>query len=221
MYSKSSLMKLQLKVLAAACIPLVLVGIHVVSTVLYNIPENPVTKVYMPFVNGYMEPLFSQNWHLFAPEPATRMVKLWYRIKINNIWQHWQDPMEPILEKHRHNRATYHAKLLYIYGNIAKDLIVRQSYIIDQSPLITDTTTLQLRQNDSLKASQEYQLALRFAIKDIEKGYTGSSKPDSLQLMLAELYPKQFSERLSSRPFSYAQTIEMAPDIFKPSSLAK
>jgi Family of unknown function (DUF5819) len=203
------------KILAAAIIPFCLFCVHVVSTVLYNIPENPTTKTYMPFVNGYMGQLFSQNWHLFAPEPATRMVKLWYRVKINNGWQHWQDPMEPVLEKHRHNRATYNAKLLYIYGNIAKDLIVRQSYVVDNMSGLQDSTARQLQQNDSLKASLEYQLALRFVTRDIEKGYSGIPKPDSLQLMLAQLYPKQFSERLSPKPFSYAETIELVPDLFR------
>jgi hypothetical protein len=212
-------MKQKIYVVAAACIPLVLFCIHITCTVLYNIPENPVTKEYMPLVNRYMEPLFSQNWHLFAPEPATRMVKLWYRVKLNNSWQHWQDPMEPVLEKHRHNRATYHAKLLYIYGNIAKDLIVRQSYIMEHSINITDSTKRQAQQTNSMKASAEYQLAIRFVTRDIEKGYTTRVIPDSLQLMLIELYPKQFSERLSPRPFSYAQTIEMTPDIFKPDPL--
>lgn len=210
-------MRQHLKLLVAACIPLILFCIHVISTILYNIPENPLTMVYMPYVNRYMEPQFSQDWHLFAPEPATRMIKLWYRVKLNNDWQHWQDPMEPILEKHRHNRATYHAKLLYIYGNIAKDLIVRQSYIVEHTLGNADSTTTYLQQNDSLKASPEYKLALRFVTKDIENGYNGNLRPDSIQLMLAELYPRQFSERLSSRPFSYAQTIEMKPDGFKPS----
>jgi len=215
------MMKQKISVFAAACIPLVLFCIHIVSTVLYNIPENPMTVAYMPVVNRYMEPLFSQNWHLFAPEPATRMVKLWYRVKINNRWQRWQDPMEPVLEKHRHNRATYNAKLLYIYGNIAKDLIIRQSYIMEHTSNIADSSKRQLQQINSLKASSEYQLSLRFVSRDIEKGYDTGLHPDSLQLMLVELYPKQFSERLSSRPFSYAQTIEMAADTFKPNSLTK
>jgi hypothetical protein len=209
-------MKQPFKVLTAACIPLLVFGIHAVCTVLYNIPENPATKSYMPLVDWYMEPQFTQNWHLFAPEPATRMVKLWYRVKQNNTWQHWQDPMEPVLQKHRHNRATYNAKLLYIYGNIAKDLIVRQSYVFESVAREADSATRGKLQNDSLKASPEYQLAVRFVSRDIEKGYAGIVRPDSLQLMLAELYPRQFSERLSTRPFSFAQTIEIGPDVFKP-----
>jgi Family of unknown function (DUF5819) len=211
----------KLKILLAAIVPMCLFCAHVVNTVLYNIPENPITKTYMPFVNGYMGPLFSQNWHLFAPEPATRMVKLWYRVKVNNTWQHWQDPMEPVLEKHRHNRATYHAKLLYIYGNIAKDLIVRQSYFAENALSIQDSTARLAQQNDSLKASLEYQLAMRFVTRDIEKGYGGISKPDSVQLMLAQLYPKQFSERLNPKPFSYAETIELTPELFLPTPITK
>ena len=212
-------MKLSLQLLLAACLPLFLFGIHTISTVLYNIPENPVAREYMPVVNWYMEPQFSQNWHLFAPEPATRMVKLWYRVKMKDRWQHWQDPMEPILEKHRQNRATYHAKLLYIHGNIAKDLIIRQSYILEHSSGKADSAALQMQQNESLKASPEYQLAVRFVSRDIEKVYKHNFYPDSLQLMLAELYPKQFSERLSARPFSYAQTIEMPMEKFKKPAL--
>ena len=44
---------------------------HASMTVLYNSPINPI-KVKLGFIiDNYMNPLFSQNWNLFAPNPVS------------------------------------------------------------------------------------------------------------------------------------------------------
>ncbi|MED1270808.1 DUF5819 family protein [Bacillus mycoides] len=40
-------------------------------TLLYNSPINPVKVKLNSFVQGYMHPLFTQNWQLFAPNPVS------------------------------------------------------------------------------------------------------------------------------------------------------
>ncbi|MEV8530842.1 DUF5819 family protein [Streptomyces sp. NPDC051211] len=42
---------------------------HVVIVFLHVAPSNPVSKRYSSQVNGWVYPLFEQNWRLFAPDP--------------------------------------------------------------------------------------------------------------------------------------------------------
>lgn len=43
--------------------------VHVVMVFLHVAPSNPVSKRYSTQVNGWVYPLFEQNWRLFAPDP--------------------------------------------------------------------------------------------------------------------------------------------------------
>jgi hypothetical protein len=43
--------------------------VHVVMVFLHVAPSNPVSQRYSPQVNGWVYPLFEQNWRLFAPDP--------------------------------------------------------------------------------------------------------------------------------------------------------
>lgn len=45
------------------------VCIHFVMTALYVMPLNPIKMLASPVVTAYIQPLFTQNWHLFAPDP--------------------------------------------------------------------------------------------------------------------------------------------------------
>ena len=94
---------------------------HIVCTVLYLLPNNPLTNHYSPYVNTYISTLFSQNWNLFAPEPSIDRVRLLVRCK-KDTWSKWYDPGRRILDKHHRTRILGYGKILYVYRNIAKDL---------------------------------------------------------------------------------------------------
>ncbi len=50
--------------------------VHLAATFLYNAPANPVSQRYAKSVHWWMEPLFSQNWRLFAPNPFSENVEI-------------------------------------------------------------------------------------------------------------------------------------------------
>jgi hypothetical protein len=200
-----------MKKLAATSIVLICFVIHLLCTVLYNAPANPVTKHYQPLVLAYMEPYFMQKWLLFAPEPAVSDLKLWYRVKWNNTWDHWIDPAEAVLKRHQHNRVTSSAKLLYVYGNIPRDLSMRYEMLAAQYLCADSSQLCASQREDSLAVTSEYKLAMRYAITDFKAGRQHEPNPDSLQLLVIQLYPKQFSERLSAKPFGFASSTEFRP----------
>lgn len=58
--------------LAIGCTGLAAAGMltfHFTMTLLYVEPQNPFRDQVQSFVQGYMAPYFTQNWHLFAPVP--------------------------------------------------------------------------------------------------------------------------------------------------------
>ncbi|MFF4263402.1 DUF5819 family protein [Streptomyces virginiae] len=59
--------KAGLRTAVALCLMMALV--HVVLVFLHVAPSNPVSKRYSSQVNGWVYPLFEQNWRLFAPDP--------------------------------------------------------------------------------------------------------------------------------------------------------
>ncbi|HZP51586.1 DUF5819 family protein [Actinocrinis sp.] len=52
------------------------VALHLAATFLYNAPANPVSQRYARSVNRWMQPLFTQNWQLFAPNPISENVEI-------------------------------------------------------------------------------------------------------------------------------------------------
>jgi uncharacterized protein DUF5819 len=50
--------------------------VHLGATFLYNAPANPVSQRYQKQVGAWMNPLFQQNWRLFAPNPISENVEV-------------------------------------------------------------------------------------------------------------------------------------------------
>lgn len=59
-----------------------LTAVHLAATFLYNAPANPVSQRYAKQVDGWMNPLFQQNWRLFAPNPISENVAVQARASL-------------------------------------------------------------------------------------------------------------------------------------------
>jgi hypothetical protein len=57
-------------------------AVHLAATFLYNAPANPVSQRYQKQVDGWMNPLFQQNWRLFAPNPISENVDVQARASL-------------------------------------------------------------------------------------------------------------------------------------------
>jgi hypothetical protein len=57
--------------------------VHLAATFLYNAPANPVSARYAKQVQWWMEPLFEQNWRLFAPNPISENVRIQARASLS------------------------------------------------------------------------------------------------------------------------------------------
>lgn len=59
-----------------------LAAVHLAATFLYNAPANPVSQRYAGQVDDWMNPLFQQNWRLFAPNPISENVAVQVRASL-------------------------------------------------------------------------------------------------------------------------------------------
>lgn len=90
-----------------------IVGHHVINTILYLSPSNPLSKYYEPYVVAYMQPIFYQNWDLFARTLRSNWPILRYRCSEK---QEWRDFASGILQKHVGNRFIGEGKRFYYYN---------------------------------------------------------------------------------------------------------
>jgi hypothetical protein len=58
-------------------------AVHLAATFLYNAPANQVSQRYSKQVDAWMDPLFQQNWRLFAPNPLSENVAVQVRASVS------------------------------------------------------------------------------------------------------------------------------------------
>lgn len=178
--------------------------VHIVCTALYLLPQNPLTGYWSEPVHRYMEPLFAQRWLLFAPEPATNSLKLWSRYQCGGSWTRWRDPAAPLLATHQRNRLSPTGKLLYISNSLARDLSSTSMELALR--LQCRDEQCEKRRKAEVRRSQAFQSAIRYTAR-----HAPCAAPESLQFMVVQIYPVQFSERHKRRPFSFANATEFEP----------
>jgi hypothetical protein len=69
---------------AAALVIAALVAAQLAATFLYNAPSNVVSKRYAAQISWWMNPLLTQNWQLFAPNPISENVTVDARASVGD-----------------------------------------------------------------------------------------------------------------------------------------
>lgn len=78
---------------------------------MYNAPANPISYNYNQVLQSYMNPIFKQNWRLFAPNPVSTdnkiLVKGYYHDSRNvEKESEWIDVSNALITKLHNNRIT-------------------------------------------------------------------------------------------------------------------
>jgi hypothetical protein len=86
-------------------------GIHFLMTLAYLTPLNPMKLRYDTANQAYMQPFFSQNWQLFAPNPAndTRILMVACRVQNETgetTTMTWSDISTPLRAMYNENRFS-------------------------------------------------------------------------------------------------------------------
>ncbi len=76
---------------------------HFFMTGLYLLPLNPVKLAFGPHLSGYIDTLFSQNWHLFAPDPINTSHSLIGKCRAGDVESDWLDVTHGTIERLKSN----------------------------------------------------------------------------------------------------------------------
>lgn len=94
---------------------LFLFTVHFVFTGLYLSPINPIKTKNSSLINTYMNPLFTQNWKLFAPEPVSKNNTFLVRAQFNNgETTDWINLTSYLIDKNFKNRFSPYNRLVRI-----------------------------------------------------------------------------------------------------------
>ncbi|MBV1860474.1 MAG: hypothetical protein KUG77_18825 [Nannocystaceae bacterium] len=109
--------------IAISLVALLVVGGHVLATLIYLGPPNIAKERLGAPAEAYMRPLFYQNWHLFSPNPGISTQKMAIRCgPESGPYSEWFDPLEGLTSEHHANRISGLGKLLYVYRAVGNDL---------------------------------------------------------------------------------------------------
>ena len=91
---------------------------YFVLAFLYLAPPNPVKLAHLHTINALINPLFSQNWHLFAPNPIRRNYVLTTRCELRRAGvTKWHDLTQPMVVQLQRNRNSPAIRLLRLQQN--------------------------------------------------------------------------------------------------------
>ncbi|WP_096437810.1 DUF5819 family protein [Alteribacter populi] len=173
---------------------------HFSITLLYNSPSNPVQAKNQPVINTYMNPLFEQNWRLFAPDPVTTTTHFHVKAKLGDRETEWIDLINYMVDKNYQNRFTpYNAMLRIPRGawqlpNYQDDAVREILRKIDRGELEEEGY------EDLLENAQQEELQERSIdiINRFAEAHLSSIFPEEdiieFQVLITEIQPVPFSE---------------------------
>ncbi|MEC3884048.1 DUF5819 family protein [Halobacillus sp. HZG1] len=175
---------------------------HLMFTVLYLTPFNPVKAKYSFAINGYMEPVFSQNWRLFAPNPASTNNKFLVRAEFKGGEKtDWLDLTTFMIEKNQDNRFTPYNRLVRIQRGAFTSLYQTDEVTLKISETIEEKNLDRedyehMLENERTKKQDEYAMD---ALNRYAQSYVRSVYPNrdikKTQIIMQETKAKPFSEK--------------------------
>ena len=76
---------------------------HFSLTGLYLLPLNPVKLAFGRYLSAYVDPLFTQNWHLFAPDPVNSSFSVIGKCRTGDAESAWLDVTHGTVERLKSN----------------------------------------------------------------------------------------------------------------------
>lgn len=100
---------------------------HVVLTILYLGPVNPLSKIYGSYTVKYMHSFFAQNWEFFGRNLRNNWPVIQYKCNYDNEWKSFASGL---LSQHSTNRFVGAGKKYYFYNHLVQKITDRYSKIL-------------------------------------------------------------------------------------------
>lgn len=102
--------------------------IHFSFTFIYLSPANPFKSKHWETIIGYMNPIFTQNWKLFAPNPASQQANLDMRVQYVDKdgatrQSDWKSITLPVIKELQSNRFSPNARISEFQSSLIGDYV--------------------------------------------------------------------------------------------------
>ncbi|HEU4322074.1 MAG TPA: DUF5819 family protein [Roseiflexaceae bacterium] len=183
----------------------ILVAAHFGITIGYLMPVNPITLQTAGAVDRYMNPLFAQDWHLFAPNPINDTRTLLISCRLRHADGSVEEtapadvstPLWQAMARHRTSSAVWLSRLqaqaiqLYLYRD---ELLTRlEEHPEAQNPALSDLTA-SLRADQGRRQALATRLMARLGSAYCNRWY-GQNQTVAIRVQLNILRFPRFSER--------------------------
>ena len=140
--------------------------------------------------------------NLFAPEPATSSLLLWYRCdaKGSGEWSKWMDPLSHLIREHQQNRFTHRGKLMYVYQGLSRNLL--NDYVTKKNSMNCRDKDCDSKVITEISKDPHYKMAQKFV-----SSLCLSQKSNVSQFQILKVYPKSYSKRHEKKPYSKIESV--------------
>lgn len=125
------------------CIPVllsILVITHFTIVISDVIPYNPITNKHEQSIDKYMNPLFSQNWHLFAPDPVAHNDGIQVKVEFKNKQDSgWVDITTPMIDQMHANYFSPLNRMARISTGIVSELTSEEELVLNYRKKLEET----------------------------------------------------------------------------------
>lgn len=177
---------------------------HFALTIIYNAPSNPIQAKYNKQISKYMDPLFTQNWRLFAPTPVTTNHYYYAKAKLADPkgeirTTEWIDISKYMYEVNHANRFTPYNLLLRIprgaFGLMGeKDEVIHKiAKKVQEGKLDEDKYDHIINRNTEHNKEMALSILNRFAEAQLASRFK-SEEILELKVLLVESKPIPFSK---------------------------
>lgn len=194
--------------------------LHYMIIVLYNSRPNPLKVRHATLISRYVNPLFTQDWHLFSPDPINMDVILLMKTRHRPrpsapvSESDWIDITTPILTRLHENRLSSLGSLahIHVYALLGRapapafkemlDLMCRDA----DAPACRDA-----RQRVARRGALADRLAARIASAHARKLYGSDADIVETKIRLLVRRVPRFSQRHKSQPHAALMMLPESP----------
>jgi Family of unknown function (DUF5819) len=132
----------------------VLLFIHFSIVGLSLLPNNPISHVHKSQIRSYVDPFFTQNWNLFAPNPIasnqTLLIEFTTHYKKDSVTSKWLDIKDAVHKTRVKNFWSPLQRLEKYIGSITESIVEDQielkEYLTKHPNISKDSITILLNQ---------------------------------------------------------------------------
>lgn len=131
---------------------------HFSFIVICQLPDNPIKHKYKIEINDYVDPLFSQAWTLFSPNPINSNMSLFYQFQYSDKGKiyntSWIDVTQPIIQNRKENFFSPYLRISKFTQSSMMNVNENNTLLVK---FIKEKDSLK---NDKLKSDEFYQKAM-------------------------------------------------------------